>query len=309
MKIQIKDLYPNPYRDMDNYPINREKVDALKASIKQTGFWDNIVARNKDGKIQIAYGHHRLTALREALPWETEVDIPIKDLSDSTMIQIMANENMEEYRTSPAIIDETVKVARQFLMDNPVVLNEVLLVNKTGKELGATVIARFLNWSVDRVSGSLVRLNLVSSGLLDRQSLNKLPTDTSARSFVKKVTEYKLPVEKQQQVVDEILRTGNFGIDQIEKKIVEAKFQERPKKEKEREENMVKYGQFVATITNTCEDLKTKLDDLTRVVDQLGFIPENNQNQKLVLSLNGLLSKVTYFLNSDNIKKLQQWEK
>ncbi len=31
----------------------------------------------------------------------------------------MANENMEEYRTGPAIIDETVRVAKKYLEEHP----------------------------------------------------------------------------------------------------------------------------------------------------------------------------------------------
>ena len=38
-----------------------EKIESLAKSINQTGFWDNILARKKNGKIQIAYGHHRLS--------------------------------------------------------------------------------------------------------------------------------------------------------------------------------------------------------------------------------------------------------
>ena len=194
MKVKIKDLYPNPYRDMDNYPINREKVETLKASIKQTGFWDNIVARNMDGKIQIAYGHHRLTALREALPWDTEVDIPIKDLPDSVMIQIMANENMEEYRTGPAIIDETVRVAKKYLEEHPEELAKLGQV-KSGY-VGADFIRRFLNWPESRVSYSLERLNLEKSGMVNRQAINKLQTERGAGDFVKAAQKWELLVEE-----------------------------------------------------------------------------------------------------------------
>jgi len=42
MKISVKDLRPNPFRRIEHYPINRGKVDALKNSIKETSFWDNI---------------------------------------------------------------------------------------------------------------------------------------------------------------------------------------------------------------------------------------------------------------------------
>lgn len=58
-----------------------EKVNSLVKSIKQTGFWDNILARkNKAGKYEIAYGHHRLQALKKALGKSAVVDIPVKKM-------------------------------------------------------------------------------------------------------------------------------------------------------------------------------------------------------------------------------------
>ena len=119
MKIKIKDLRPNPFRDMKNYPINEQKVESLVNSINQTGFWDNILARKENGQIQIAYGHHRLLALRKVMKGTDEVDIPIKSLDDANMLKIMANENMDEWKTNPAVIDETVKAAKKFLEEHP----------------------------------------------------------------------------------------------------------------------------------------------------------------------------------------------
>ena len=45
MEIQIKDIRPNPFRNLEAYPPDKEKVKALKESIDSTGFWDNILAR------------------------------------------------------------------------------------------------------------------------------------------------------------------------------------------------------------------------------------------------------------------------
>ena len=41
--------------------------------------------------------------------------MPIKNISDANMIRIMANENIEEWKTSPSVIHETIKVAKTFL--------------------------------------------------------------------------------------------------------------------------------------------------------------------------------------------------
>ena len=49
MKVFVDSLLPNPYRNIEKYPIDREKVEALKISIGETSFWDNILARPKPG--------------------------------------------------------------------------------------------------------------------------------------------------------------------------------------------------------------------------------------------------------------------
>src|SRR5574343_646837 len=98
---------------MNHYPIDREKVEALKNSIQETEFWGNILARPAGNDFEIAYGHHRLFALQEL--GEKEVEIQVRKLSDSRMLQIMANENHDNWHSSPAVINETVAAAKEYL--------------------------------------------------------------------------------------------------------------------------------------------------------------------------------------------------
>jgi len=105
----VKDIQPNPFRNIDHYPIDKERVQELRESLRATGFWDNVVARMVNGKPEIAYGHHRLAALKEEYKQTYQVDLIIKDLDDKAMIKIMANENMEEWKHSAETIMETVR--------------------------------------------------------------------------------------------------------------------------------------------------------------------------------------------------------
>lgn len=109
MKIEVKDLLPNPFRHLERYPINRDKVEALKHSIKDTEFWDNLLVRKvpDGGGYEMAYGHHRLVALKELR--YGEIDVPVRKLDDTTMAKIMANENMDEWGHDAAIEQETVR--------------------------------------------------------------------------------------------------------------------------------------------------------------------------------------------------------
>jgi hypothetical protein len=109
MKIKLRDVEPNPFRDMDHYPIDRVKVEAAKASIQGTKFWNNIVGRRAGKKVQIAYGHHRLVALRELFKPDHEIDVVVGDLTDDDMLRMMANENLEEWVCSARVIEETVR--------------------------------------------------------------------------------------------------------------------------------------------------------------------------------------------------------
>ena len=65
MKIELKSLQDNPFRNFKVDPIDPEVVKSLKESIKDNpaGFWGGIVARRtKNNGIQLAFGHHRVKA-------------------------------------------------------------------------------------------------------------------------------------------------------------------------------------------------------------------------------------------------------
>jgi len=117
MKVALKNIRPNPWRYINKgYPIDKAKVDKLRSSIKRTGFWDNLVGRKgKDGLIEIAYGHHRIEACRQEFKADHEIDVIVRDLDDATMLKIMAAENDALTIMSPAIINETVRAAMDFI--------------------------------------------------------------------------------------------------------------------------------------------------------------------------------------------------
>lgn len=112
MIVKLKDVLPNPFRDMDRYPIHEKKIALLKKSIKSTDFWENVVTRvspEHSEKIELAYGHHRLTALRELYDPEKEFNWIVRDMDDTQMIKIMADENAAEWGNAADIERETVR--------------------------------------------------------------------------------------------------------------------------------------------------------------------------------------------------------
>ncbi|HYG74408.1 MAG TPA: ParB/RepB/Spo0J family partition protein [Planctomycetota bacterium] len=221
MKISLTDLRPNPYRDLARYPIVRQKVESLKASIRSTGFWDNVLVRKaEDGAhYELAYGHHRLEALKELVREEIiekdyQLDVPVRKIDDATMIRIMANENVEEFKVTAEIIDETVRVTREFIMKET---------RTPMQEITASDISQFLGgcWTEDKVEVALQRLSLFDRGTLQREQLKGL-SHTAARSIQREVAR----IEKT-MVRDELerLESDDEEVTEQERKRVRAQVQ------------------------------------------------------------------------------------
>jgi len=160
-KVAISQLKANPFRELDDYPIDREKVDKLKESISETGFWGTIVARKKGSSFEIAFGHHRKIALvelqQEGIIGKSEkVDIIVRDLTNEQMIQLMARENLEEWGTNAYIEAQTVESTIRAYGAGEIQLPEVERIdgntryaNKEKRIFPYTAlsIAKFLGWS------------------------------------------------------------------------------------------------------------------------------------------------------------------
>ena len=110
MKIALKDILPNPNRDLAFNPYNEEKITALVSSINETGFWANVIVRpspTKEGKYEQAYGHHRAEAARRA--GITEAEFVVQNLDENMMLKMMELENQEDYRYCPLSLLESCK--------------------------------------------------------------------------------------------------------------------------------------------------------------------------------------------------------
>ena len=185
-------IKPNPFRYMDRYPIQRDKVEALKQSFRRTGFWENLVAREVKGHAEIAYGHHRLVALQEEMGPRAKVPLIIKDLDDGAMLQMMARENMDEWRTSAVVEQETVRAVVEAYAAGKIVLPEIPKDTKKtvirhapsyvqGEENGnlqaapytATAIAEFLGWADPKIHTTLSALELIEQDVPQGRALRR----------------------------------------------------------------------------------------------------------------------------------------
>ena len=215
MEIQLKDLHPNPFRNIERYKIDRDKVDALKTSIEETTFWDNILARpDGNGGYELAYGHHRQVGLQE-LGFKT-IDIPIRDLDDSTMLRIMANENLSDWATTPAVINETVFAAKAFLDGelgkikslnmaqgflSQVLPNDKSFANAKRDGVGEGIIKKFLgdNWSIHMIREALaVHRSIARADEIEAQREKERQTQYRLQQ-IQEEEERKLALEKEEK--------------------------------------------------------------------------------------------------------------
>jgi ParB-like chromosome segregation protein Spo0J len=164
-KIAVGKLRPNPFRRLDEYPIQREKIDALKRSFASTGFWGTIVGRPvDDGCIEIAFGHHRLKALQEAMKPKECVELIVRDLSNETMLRMMADENQEEWGSSFWIQLETVRSVMEAIEKGEIKLDVSKYDNREGSQSAVnpshSMVAKFLGW-IRKAKGNCVQPNFV----------------------------------------------------------------------------------------------------------------------------------------------------
>jgi chemotaxis protein histidine kinase CheA len=188
--VALKDVKPNPFRDLPNYKLNDDKVEALMASINSTGFWANVIGRlNPAGEFEIAYGHHRVEAARRVLGPDHTHTFPAYPLSDTVMIRMMADENSDAWSNQVGHTNLVVGVARDFL-DKLLDKYETLEQLKGGGEF-ASVAALFQTNSQyeqirrDGVGRSLIQAFLsgtYADGHRVRDALEHLPLSPKQRA-------------------------------------------------------------------------------------------------------------------------------
>ena len=289
MKVKVKDVSPNPYRNIEHYPLNKDKIIALTQSIEKTGFWDNLVAREVNGKIEIAYGHHRIEALRlaEGFGYDFEFELPIKEIDNGTMIQIMANENMQEWSHSIGVIDETVKVAKEYLELS------------AGAQVGRLKISDFLGWSERKVQNSLSRLNLINAGVIEKEAVENLPSSSHAEEFAKAIntSKVKFTPQEQRQIAKEIVESGE-GKRKVKERIEAKAFEKKygadfGKKKTEKKDKQIKeFDDALGQIADDISSLSDKFLKLTNLKEEL----------KKVTSKKGLFNLKLLFMAFGNLE-------
>jgi len=208
----LKSIQPNPFRQLERYPISQTKIDALRESIRTTGFWDNLLARENGNGPELAYGHHRLRALIDEFGPDHQVQLTIRELDDEQMLKIMARENMEEWTANVLVEYETVRAVVEAYGAGRIKLPAPGRVDKrytryapgfnfenkgdTYRPYSPQSVATFIGWVESdgganvKVHDALNALELIEAGALDESSFNGLTT-VQARAMVKEARKAK----------------------------------------------------------------------------------------------------------------------
>ncbi len=339
MKIELSKLKPNPYRDLKKYPIQQERVECLKASIEQTGFWDNILARPSGNHFELAYGHNRLIALQQL--GIKQIDIPVKDIPDADMVRIMATENREQYDENQAILIETVQAVRDFLnnelskSDKWDTSNEFIrclfesqkaFESTAGRGVGQTTILKFLGkgWKQWKIQHALEVLN---SSEINPEAVKQFDTTGMGSAFTKAIKEInkdsKKPVDfkEQMRVAEKLINkidskdavTGKTGggnyytaiKDFVKEEVISNQYV-KPVKKSEPKRDFIKYESYVAELRNRADEFREDLRRLSLTEKELGDIQDNVQRKLFMMSLNSLLEQIKLLTKNESNEKVKQ---
>jgi len=265
MQVYTKDLLPNPYRRMEKYHLQPERLNALVKSIRDTSFWDNILARPgknviwideetvdqslaedfslgsyytaipdgdgwledknglvlKDPTFEIAYGHHRLDAVRTCNI--KQVNIPVKDLSDTLMVKIMANENQSDWHMDTAVMNETIWAVQDFILeavmvrivhDNLNLSKRAVTEIKNNNYVGRKILIEFLGSSWTRRIETALELRKLEDETSENynpdllEATEEIKTPSVARAFQKAAKDYQIPKKDYKPIAKAIQKNG-----------------------------------------------------------------------------------------------------
>jgi hypothetical protein len=174
-KVELAELNDNPHRDPNAYTYNEQKISSLMESIGDTSFWENLLARKtKDGRIELAYGHHRKQALirlvAEGLDQYKTININVRrdtELTNEMMLKIFAQENKDEWGEEPRNLCMTVLQLKAHLEN---LLNASATKDDFMKKVGAAGSLRMDDRSFTRMKNAGIGASTIAQFLGDTWS-------------------------------------------------------------------------------------------------------------------------------------------
>jgi len=325
MKIQVSTIDTNPFRDMETNPVDRERVDGLRASIKTDKFWGGLPVRKhptKKGRYQIGCGHHRLIALRENKI--TSIEAPVVDYTDAQMLRIMINENAE-YSTRPKMVISDIRQAKEFLdteLAKYDTLEEFKLAGYISSKffqnqqafasakradqggVGRDIIIAYLGdtwknkeWRVREAVASLK----ASNDYLNIKAVEILPTAESSAVFRREVKKHDIPKKQQVKIAKEIVEEG-IGKRDIPDTV--AKYSLKPVKQPDlKQKSVPSLDKYVTETTKVMADATKRLERIKGCICNIESEATYFRLVDHIGDLTAILNIITKETENDNQKR------
>lgn len=296
MKIKLKNLQPNPFRDAENYPLIESKIKGLEETIQEVGFWGGIPVRKNGTGYQIHFGHHRVQALKNLFGLEKAFDFVVENVDDETMHKRMVAENDEEWGATTKQIDENVRSTKIFLTEHLEIaakytenpehwLNTTLVrCRQNGsieKEIGTRILTRYLqsavknSWSEKKVRQSLARLKMINEDGLNQEALELIESSHASHLFGKLCIKYGLDYNQQLEAAQQIIEENNFGEKQmvsvIQSILNPPNEDDENKKDEEDEVDVFNLDEYLKTIRGHAFQLRKDLLNMVSMINDEGI--------------------------------------
>jgi len=326
MKVKLKDLRSNPFRNLKKYPVRKDRVEGMKQSILDTGYWKNILVRKQNGKVEMAYGHHRKAALVELYGEGRSIDVILDVMTDAIMLKRMANENDIAAELETDVADAAVEAARKYLKEHPEEHKKYHVVH-VQTNLRATVaprietfenaipnretVSNFLGgfWSESRVREVVERLQRYGKkpddpDYLEKEAVQKFGLSTHAATFQRAVKSVKsVPPEKQKKAAERIVEDEDFKRSNMEQVLLEEKGA--IKKPKKKEKELIDFREFLKNYDKKICALFLDADRIEEIISKNSLTGYENEFNRLRDSCGILLYRLRKIFKGEEFDNLQ----
>jgi hypothetical protein len=234
--IPIDQLLPNPKRNMNKSYFNEEIIIHLISSFQKKGIWGvGITARPKGKKYEIAFGHHRLEAMKRLGIKETLIDVR-DDLTDLDMATMMLDENGpdKEVRTSTVInsigavkeeLESTLRNCETWEDYAKLQFSVKLFENNLGfirykkhnkRKIGADILTKYCGKQY--ITNIRAYLILTENDKVDLEATELFIKPCHAVAFTKYIEEKNIPKEEQKPLAENIITKIESAITDEDKK-------------------------------------------------------------------------------------------
>jgi hypothetical protein len=187
-KTELKNIIPNPWRDVENFEYSSAKLQALAQSYERTGFYGVFVVRqNADGWYELLGQHHRHRAAVLFYGSSYSVSIQVRELSDEEMLSALVDSDDHIYASTPSSVLGT--ITRMIERGEQKGYNSTAIIAEIGNTFGwrkPATKTRSTGSKADIFYRIAVELRKPDSRL-SRQVFNILPNLETAIQFFKQV--------------------------------------------------------------------------------------------------------------------------